>query len=257
MTVVARRQRRTGMTALCGLASLIALAALMGSLSRGAWIGGAVGLVVLAVLLRESRTLLISFATVATVGLALLVVASPAQNSPVAAQRLLSIFGGQGNPYDERPAARAEAIVQMSEHPVLGTGPGTYQEAAQQGLAHVKAARQEDHAHNLVLAVGAEQGVLGLAVLVAATGVGAREALRNSRAPGVRASNGNSQRTSTAGLTTRGVSAGAGAALASVIGHGTVDYPLRSSVIATMAWLFIGLLAACARTRTDTDTQAT
>ncbi|MEU2746089.1 O-antigen ligase family protein [Streptomyces collinus] len=255
MTVVAHRQRQTWMTALFAVAALMAAVALVASLSRGAWIGCALGLVVLALLLREARTLLISLATVATVGLALLVIAPPSQNTPVAAQRLLSIFGGQGNPYDERPAARAEAVVQMSENPVLGTGPGTFQVAAKQGLAHVEAAQNEEHAHNLALAVGAEQGVLGVTALLVATGVGAREALRNSRAPALRASSGDAQSKATTGLTTRGVSAGAGAALAAVIGHGAVDYPLRNPVIATMAWLFIGLLAACARSRTHTHPQ--
>ncbi|MFD8226113.1 O-antigen ligase family protein [Streptomyces massasporeus] len=257
MTVMAHRRHRAWMTTLFAVASLVAATALVASLSRGAWIGSALGLVVLAVLLRESRTLLISLATIATVGLAMLVVAVPSQNTPVAAQRLLSIFGGQGNPYDERPAARAEAVVQMSQHPVLGTGPGTYQAAAMQGLTHVDAAKREEHAHNLGLAVGAEQGVLGLTALLVATGVGAREALRNSRAPWLHASSGDSQDRATTGLTIRGVSAGAGAALAAVIGHGAVDYPLRNPVIATLAWLFIGLLAACACTRTLTHPRET
>ncbi|CAL9636644.1 O-antigen ligase family protein [Streptomyces sp. enrichment culture] len=255
MTVVVHRQRRTGLTVLCGVGAVAALLALVASLSRGAWIGGAVGLVVLAVLLREARIILISFATVATVGLALLVLAPPSQETPVAAQRLLSIFGGQGNPYDERPAAREEAVIQMSENPVLGTGPGAYQIATKQGLEHLTAAREEDHAHNLALAVGSEQGVLGVTALVVATGVGAREALRNSRVPSADTGRGEARTHLGVDLTTRGVSAGAAAALGSVIGHGAVDYPLRSSVIATMAWLFIGLLAACARTRGESATQ--
>ena len=126
-----------------------------------------------------------------------------------------------------------------------------------QGLRHVDAAKKEEHAHNLALAVGAEQGVLGVTALLVATGVGAREALRNSRATRLHASSDDSRSRATSGLTVRGVSAGASAALAAVIGHGAVDYPLRNPVIATLAWLFIGLLAACACTRTLTHPQET
>lgn len=258
MIVVVRRRGRSWLTALCGVAVILALAALAVSLSRGAWIGTAVGLVVLAVLLREARTALLCLATTAAMGLTLLVVAAPSQpDTPIVAQRLLSIFGGPGNPYDERPAARAEAVVQMSERPILGSGPGAYPVAAQQGLPHIAAARENEHAHSLVLTVGAEEGVVGAAALVAAIGVGVGSALSVRRAPPVGASGGTPRgavRTdlTAADLTTRGVCAGSSAALAAVIGHGVVDYPLAHPVVATMTWLSIGLLAACRRTWSDT-----
>ncbi|MFD7246640.1 O-antigen ligase family protein [Streptomyces massasporeus] len=237
MIILTRRQRRSWLVALCVVAALLALTALLLSLSRGAWIGTVVGLLVLALLLREARAALLCLATVVTIVLALLVVV-PSVNPPVIAQRLLSVFGGPGNPYDERPAARAEAVVQMSERPVLGSGPASYPWAAQ-GVTHVPAARGEEHAHNLFLAVGAEQGVLGLTLLVTAVGIGAAAAIRNRGVGGDRPRD----------PTVRMVSAGSAAALAAVLGHGVVDYPLRNPIIATMTWLFIGLLAACARTR--------
>jgi O-antigen ligase len=244
MIILTRRQRRSWLVALCVVAALLALTALLLSLSRGAWIGTVVGLLVLALLLREARPALLCLATVVTIGLALLVVV-PSVNPPVIAQRLLSVFGGPGNPYDERPAARAEAVVQMSERPLLGSGPASYSWAAQQGVAHVPAAKGEEHAHNLYLAVGAEQGVLGVTLIVTAVGVGAAAALSNRGARGDRGGD----------PTVRMVSAGSAAALAVVLGHGVVDYPLRNPIIATMTWLFIGLLAACARTRrTSTHT---
>ncbi|WP_405727538.1 O-antigen ligase family protein [Streptomyces sp. NBC_00028] len=238
LIVVAHRLRRPWMTGLCVAAAVPSLVALAVSLSRGAWIGTMVGLVLLAALLREARPLLLCLGTVVMLTLGLFATAPSFTSQPVVVQRLTSVFGGPGNPYDERPSARAEAIVQMSENPVLGSGPGAFRTATYQGAAHVAAARQEEHAHNLFLAVGAEQGVLGGAALVVAIGTGAAAALANRGRP-----------EAPADLTSRGVSAAAAASLAAVIGHGLVDYPLRNPVIGIMAWFFIGLLAASARSR--------
>ncbi|MER7402951.1 O-antigen ligase family protein [Streptomyces sp. NPDC000070] len=249
LVIVLRRQNRAWLAVLCGAAALLALAALVVSLSRGAWIGSAVGLVVLAVLLREARTALLCVATVATLGVTLVATTPTQPDTPLVAQRVLSIFGGKGNPYDERPAVRAEALVQMSERPVVGSGPGAFPVAAYQGPPHVAAARRHYHPHNLLLTVGAEQGVVGMAALVGLIGTGAAVALGNRRVRVTPARG--APRPAPADLTTRGVSAASAAALAAVLGHGVVDNPLAHPVVGTMTWLCIGLLAACARSRSD------
>ncbi|MFD0274847.1 O-antigen ligase family protein [Kitasatospora sp. NPDC127111] len=247
ITVLAFRQRRRTTGALCAATAALALVALLLSLSRGAWIGATLGLVVLAALLREARRpLLTGLAALVTVAVVQLVVLRTTAN--VVTQRLLTLFNGQRNPYDVRPEVWAEALDQLGRRPLLGSGPRAFPAAARANLANFTAARDADHAHNLLLTVGAEQGVLGAAGLIAAVSVGAWEALRNARPPKRGPTDGSSPGPAT-DLVVRGVSAGAAAALAAVIGQGIVDYPLRNPITDALTWLVIGLLAACARTR--------
>ncbi|WP_405652427.1 O-antigen ligase family protein [Streptomyces sp. NBC_00019] len=250
MAIVTLRRRRTTLSALCAVASVLALTALVLSLSRGSWIGAVAGLAVLMVLLRGARRpLLICLTGVGAVVMGLLVAVPATSGSPVFAERLSSIFTGERSPYDERPAAWAGAVQQMTQRPLLGSGPAAYQAAAAQGLAQSTDVRQVEHAHVLYLTVGAEQGVLGVAALVTAIGVGSREALRNRGVAAGLTSGGHGLTPSSAVSVESGVSAAAAAALAAVIAQGTVDYSLRNPVLGTVTWLLIGLLAACARTR--------
>jgi O-antigen ligase len=250
MTIVTLRQRRTTLSMLCGITSVLALTALVLTLSRGAWIGAFVGLAVLVVLLRGARKpLLICLMTVGVVVLVVLVALPATSGSPVFAERLTSIFTGERSPYDERPAAWAGSLQQMAQRPVLGSGPAAYHAAATQGLAQFTDVRQVLHAHVLYLTVGAEQGVLGLAALVIVIGVGARAALRNRGALANSTSSGRGTTTPSTEAMVSGVSAATAAALTVVLAEGVVDYALRDPVLGTMTWLLIGLLAACVRTR--------
>ncbi|MFC7916294.1 O-antigen ligase family protein [Streptomyces sp. NPDC057386] len=249
VSVLAARRRRAPLAVLTGVCAALALAALVLSLSRGAWFGAGLGLVVLAVLLPEARRpLMVSV----TLGLAAVVgyVATRTQLAArnIVTERLESIVSWRSNPYDERPALWGEAIDQLVGHPVLGTGPDAFPAAANQG-ATVTPARGWDHAHNLFLGLGAEQGVLGLTLLAAVMGVGAWEALRNRRMPDRPPGEGGAREPPVLALTVRSVSAAATAALTAVLGQGVVDYPLRNPVLQVMTWLVIGLLAACARVR--------
>ncbi|MCL7425869.1 O-antigen ligase [Streptomyces sp. YS415] len=250
MAIVMQRRRHTALSVVCAIASALALVALVLSLSRGAWIGGGVGLVVLFALLRGARRPLLICLTAVSVAVVAFVLAAPATSgSSVFAERLSSIFTGERSPYDERPAAWAGAVQQMRESPLLGSGPAAYQAAAARGVAQFTDVRHVDHAHVLYLTVGAEQGALGVAALVTTIGVGTREALRN-RAAVTDSTSGAEDATSTATQPAySGVSAASAAALAAVTAQGVVDYSLRNPVLGTMTWLLIGLLAACARTR--------
>ncbi|WP_028807546.1 O-antigen ligase family protein [Streptomyces canus] len=257
MAVVMLRRKRAALCAVCGVASALALMALLLSLSRGGWIGALAGLAVLVALLPGARgPLLMSFLVTGAVVMALLLAESATSNSSVIAERFSTIFTGERSPFDERPAAWAGAFQQMAHSPFLGSGPAAFPAAAAHGLAQFTDVRQVVHAHILYLTVGAEQGVLGIAALAVAIGVGAREALRNRRAAATLA-NGSRAAARWAALPAEaGVSAAAAAALTAVIAEGAVDYPLRNPVLGAMTWLFIGLLAACARTRsatTDSD----
>ncbi|MGV9274771.1 O-antigen ligase family protein [Streptomyces griseosporeus] len=249
ISVLTARQRRLILTTLTGAAAALGLAALVLSLSRGAWFGAGLGLIVLAVLLPEARRPLMVTVTLGFAAVVSFVATQPHMSTRnIVTERLASIVSWRSNPYDERPALWGEAIDQLVGHPVLGTGPDAFPAAANRG-ATITPARGWSHAHNLFLGLGAEQGVLGLTLLAAVVGVGAWEALRNRRLPEPSAGPGVARVAPGRALTTRSVSASATAAMAAVLGQGVVDYPLRNPVLQVMTWLIIGLLAACARVR--------
>jgi len=215
-------------------------AALTASLSRGAWIGAGLGLLVLLGLVDAGarRRLLGGLVAVAAV-LVLAGVVLPRQPLlAVAGDRVASLAGGQRNPYEARSAIWREALWQWQAHPLLGVGPGGYQVLAAPGGGPLATVRPE-HAHSLALTVAAEQGLVGLgavAVAVAAGGVSVVRALRwHARQGG-------------GGAGERELLAGAASALATVLGQGVVDYPLRNPVLVTLAWLLVGLLAAAVST---------
>jgi putative inorganic carbon (hco3(-)) transporter len=222
-----------------------AVAALAVSLSRGGWIGGILGLVVLIALVRPAtrRRILTGIATVGVAALAGLAAAPAGSTLGILRDRAASLFNGDKNPYDDRPAIWREARRMVSAHPLLGVGPGGYPHAAGAGLSELHAARP-DHAHSLLLTIAAEQGSLGVAalgvtVLIAVAAVVG--AARRLAAPAARAG-----RSVPAG---RGAGeqellAGTAAALATVLGQGLFDYPLRNPVLETLTWLLLGMLAA-------------
>jgi putative inorganic carbon (HCO3(-)) transporter len=136
------------------------------------------------------------------------------------------------NPYDDRPAIWAEATSQFLELPLFGVGPSGYTAAsvAEDSVLH---ARPAEHAHNLLLVMASEQGILGIILLVAVIASGVLGAVRLLRRRGGAA---------------RGLEgpllAGVCAALLSVLGQGLIDFPLRNPVAGTTVWLVVGLLAA-------------
>lgn len=213
--------------AACGL---VAVGGLVASLSRGAWIGAAVGLAVLAVLLPQCRRLALG-AGAALVGCgALLAVAGATGPLGVAAQRLGSLLGTH-NPYDDRPAIWAEAVGQIARHPLLGSGPGGFAGQAAAVTSPVAGVRPV-HAHNLVLTVLTEQGLLGLAALGVAVATGAWVVAKTRPNPEWGAP----------------VSAAA-AGLAAFGGQGLVDHPLANPVLGLLMWLLVGVVAAGYRGR--------
>jgi O-antigen ligase len=227
----------------CLLAGAAGTAGLLLSLSRGAWIGAALGVLLLAVLVPAVRRPLAAVAG-GTVALGAAFTAVAGTSSPVIAivvDRLMSITS-PSNPYDDRPAIWAEAIRQTAEHPILGVGavgfPGTtvYENAALHGSP-------ADHAHNILLVLASEQGLLGLLIfggLVLTTAIMGTRVLQELD-PAVPV---HSRR--------RALVAGMLAALASVLGQGAIDFPLRHPVLSTTVWLLLGLVAAAINLRTGT-----
>lgn len=208
---------------LVALASLVAVVALLLSLSRGAWIGFSIGLVVLLFKLPGARRAL----AVAAVPLVLLAVSfgSFAPSSPqveIVGQRLKSITG-ERNPYDDRPTIWAEALREIKVDPLTGQGPGSFPVASTRATSESRTTFA-DHAHDLLLTWSAEDG---LPAALLAVGLAVAVHLRLRRVvrvvPGA-----------------AGLVAGVAAALAAMAGQGIVDYTLRNSVILTTLFVVLG-----------------
>lgn len=211
--------------AVCAVTSA---AALVVSLSRSSWIGFALGLAVLLVMAPAVRRPVAQGFAGLAVGLGVVVAARPSHPLvSIVAERAASIVDGGRNPYDDRPAIWQEALRQVAARPYLGSGPGGYPVLAARTPSQVTTVAP-DHAHDLVLTVAAEQGLVGVGLLVAAVLVAAFAVARAlHRCDAV----------------DRVLMSGATAGLATILGQGLLDYPLRNAALETVVWLLLGVLA--------------
>jgi putative inorganic carbon (HCO3(-)) transporter len=217
-----------------------ATGALLLSLSRGAWIGATAGIVLLVVAVPRARRAVGLTAAVVILGAAMLGAFAPsAPQVHIVTSRLHSLGHAQQNPYDDRPRIWREALREISDRPLLGEGPDNFPIASTRSVSAASTV-QADHAHDVVLTVAAESGLLGAAVLVgltvaiAGTVVGGLRRARRQR--DVRAT---------------GLLGGLAAACAGMMGQGLVDFTLRDIVVAEACWLVVGLaLAGTALVRT-------
>ncbi|MEV7430522.1 O-antigen ligase family protein [Nocardioides sp. NPDC092400] len=215
----------------CAVGGSLLLAALVVSLSRGAWAGAVAGLVALAVLVPRTRRALAVLGAVLVVAA---VVLGALGVGPVAevGVRVASLAESTENPYDQRPLIWAEALRLVAESPLLGHGPGGFTAAAGSDALRTGAFLDVDHAHDLVLNVAVEHGLVGLLALLALV-AGLASLLRRRHAPGP-------------GPDPELLPRVLAAALVVVLAHGIVDYPLRNPTTMTTVWLVLSLLAAAA-----------
>lgn len=224
--------QRRALRRLCLLAAAASTVGLVLSLSRGAWIGTAAGVLLLTWLIPQlRRKVLGALVLISIAGACLMLIPTTASIASILVARLDSITSPT-NPYDDRPAIWAEATHQFLEHPLFGVGPSGYTAASvvEKSVLH---ARPAEHAHNLLLVMASEQGILGIVLLfgVIVSGVfGAVRLLRRQAREAIAAE--------------QPLLAGICAALLSVLGQGMIDFPLRNPVAGTSVWLVVGLLAA-------------
>ncbi|HEU5302162.1 MAG TPA: O-antigen ligase family protein [Acidimicrobiia bacterium] len=221
---------RTSMRVMAVVATLLATAGLAVSLSRGAWIGAALGVVGLMVLLPGSRRTLVGvLMSVAVLGLAFGLLQPDQPAVQVVRDRLGSVTGATNSPYDRRPEIWAEAVREINERPVFGFGPGTFVIASRRSASESRTIAAV-HAHNVLLTVGAESGVPAVGFLVGLTlavGIAALRATRRLR----RAPEG-------------ALVAGAAAALFGEVGHGLIDNTYNNPMLLGLMWALTGIVLA-------------
>lgn len=222
-----------------GLCSIVTVAGLAASFSRGSWLGAVVAAVVMAVLVPQTRRpQAVAVISVVTILGASLVLIPYWQLPSLLLSRFLSIFSGDSNPYDNRPALLAEGLRQWGERPVFGVGPNMYPVEAR-SLYSATRTLEGQHAHNLVITIGAEQGIIGLIALglfvvaIVRAVRGARRIVIPKTAPRLRHV-----------PLAAAVTLSAMGALVSLAAAGLVDYPLRNALTRSTAWMLIGLLLA-------------
>ena len=228
--IAARGRRERAVAATAALASVAALAL---SLSRGAWLGAGIGLIVLVAIHPKARRPVAAVALGGiTTTLAALLLFPSSGPVEVVLNRLTSVSDPAGNPYDVRPITWQEALREFGERPIVGNGPGSFSVLSAQSPSALQFYPRQ-HAHNGLLTVAAEMGSIGALALI---GMVVTLVLAiHGRARRLRAA----QR-----WEDLGVLAGGAAALGALAGHLVVDYPLRNPVLMVTVWAVVGVVLA-------------
>lgn len=231
--------------AAAAILAVLSLGGLVASLSRGAWIGASLGLVAFAILVPSARRHLL-LAIVVLVAAVTAMVASPDTTQVTAVRDRIQTLRDPGdNPYDDRPTIFAEAIREIQARPVLGFGPGSFPTASAKATSRARTVKA-DHAHNALLTIGAEVGLIAVAIVVGFTISLGRLGWRCTRRLGDPAQ--------------RGAAGGLTAALFTLVGHGFVDFTFPTPIIAVTVFGLIGLLVGASThlgdTAEPTDTDA-
>lgn len=225
----ATRRRRV----VLAVAALAIAAAWALSMSRGAWIGGAVALACLAVAEPHVRRLLLR-AGAALVALCVLALTLPSSFPllGVLGARLRSLGDPTSNEYDARPLIWGEAWRQITGRPWFGVGPEGYSTAAGDSASTISS-YGADHPHDLYLSVLVERGVIGMAAGIIVAAGCALAAWHHLRA--------RATLDDPAGVirSARGLAVIAG--LLAVAVHGVFDLPLRNPILAGLVWTLLGM----------------
>jgi O-antigen ligase len=214
---------------LATVAVLVSLAGAVLTLSRGGLMGIAAATLVLAILVPRVWKAVVAV----TVGLAALFAAGLAAGWPlvlIVIQRLGSVSEAGTGPADERPLAFAEAWRWWTQEQVLGIGPGGFLEKSSVA-GSILAPRGFYHAHNFVLHIGVEGGLVGLIAFTAATVIGITMTLRAIYGGRPTVLPAKALAALLAGL--------AGAAV-----HGMVDFLFSNVVMIALLSVYLGLIAA-------------
>jgi O-antigen ligase len=220
---------RTRWERVVGSACLLsATAALLISLSRGAWIGAGLGLAVFVLLSPRARRVVPAVLAAGGILIPLVLAVTAPQLFAVVAARAAALVQVDANPEDARPLIYQEAVRQIVERPWTGQGPGNYPlvlESAHSAAPSVAVL----HAHNVMLQVAAEAGIPAAVLLVVFTLSVARSVLlARSRLP----------------APDRDLLMGLAAGLVVVMGQGLFDFTLGNPTLLFLVWTTVGLVFA-------------
>jgi O-antigen ligase len=213
------------------------------SLSRGSWLGAIAGLILLALLVPQTRRPFLAggaLALVAGAAVSLLPFQIPVVSLVVA--RALTIGDAASNPYDERPSFRAEGMREWAEKPIFGQGPNSFPELST-GINSVARPNGAEHPHSFIIAVGAEQGLVGVLALLGFA-VAVVIAARTARVDVVLAFRAGRaaprQRPRPYPPLAAAVALSAAAVLGAFMVEGFADYPMRNALSRTTVWVMVG-----------------
>jgi O-antigen ligase len=234
-TALLSSARTSLVRAIALVATVAVLTGLALSASRAAWMGATVAFayLVIAVPRAWKAVPIVAVAFAATLFVLSHASSQFARNLGVVGERSQAI--GQRSPEDFRAPIWREALREIREDPIAGSGPGGYPVASRR--ATDRALREQggaSHAHNIVLTWGAEGGIPGAALVVAFILAVALVVRRARTAP------------EPADLALIG---GTAAALVAILVQGALDYTLRNAVLFYAMWALIGILLVCDRER--------
>ena len=193
--------------------------ALVVTLTRSAWIGGA-GAAGLLLVLRDRRLLALA-PVVAVVFLAV----APAQVS----DRLYSIFDLQDPTNRDRLAMMTAGAGMVRDHPLTGVGPGLVEVAYADYRPENAVNETNPHLHNVPLQIAAERGLPALALWAWFIAAVALDLVRRLRDPA-----------------SRTLAAGALAAVAAMLAAGLFEYNFGDSEFLMLLLVLVTLPAAAA-----------
>lgn len=203
-----------------GLVTLIFGMALVATLSRSGWLGFAVALIALAILLPHRRR------QIALIGLAAVAVMLVIGLAGPVAGRLGSAEGGSPlDTFNARVPIWSAAIAMFIQHPVFGIGVDNFGYLIDSYNSDLGV----NQAHDLFLNIAAERGILGVAAFLFVVAM-VFQALRSAwrRAPS---------------LSNRVLTAGIIAALLGFFAHSLFDVSYYDYKILLMFWLVVGIAA--------------
>lgn len=203
------------------------------SLSRGAWIGFAFGILYLLAKLAQARRIALVLALPLILGIVLFARSSSQLDIQTVKARASSLT--IRSPYDSRSDIYAEARREILDDPLTGQGAGSFPVASKRSASAANSVFSS-HAHDIWLTWAAECGIPA-ALLITGLGVSLGFSTRTAR----RAALVRGDYADQAFIT------GLAAALLSVAGQGLVDYVFRNEVLFISLWCVIAALLVAKR----------
>jgi O-antigen ligase len=227
--------------ALCGFSLLSLCIALTLSLSRGGWMSEifALGFMLILYVMRAKRQY--RGLMVVTVSVATVVVLTALASTPVIGRLETLTHGEDMRNWQHRAAVRAATLDLIQDHPLLGTGPGTFATAFTAYRPAGVNARYL-HAHNDYLHFVSETGIFTAGIMLWLVVAVFRSAIRKIKA--------------TKSRLTLGITLGSLAGMVAMMVHSLVDFNLHIMANATLFTVLAGLLMSSASAGSPSTSRA-